>query len=122
MHDEDIERAAKFFLKEDPAFRSACYKTYLEQCEETGVEPDDEVFEDLALRAAKEWVADERARFNELFPMEEMKRLLREEAARLRGHAETSPIVIDEELANALAARMNEQLSRHYPRHHPPND
>jgi hypothetical protein len=120
MNDEDIERAAKFFLREEPAFRSRCYEKYLEECEETGVEPDDDVFEDLVLRAAKELVGNERALINELFPKEEVERLLREEAERLRG-PETQ-LIVDEELANALAARMNEQLSRHFPCRHPPKD
>ena len=42
MNDEDMERAAKLFLKEDPAFRSHFYEKYLEDCEETGVEPADD--------------------------------------------------------------------------------
>jgi len=120
MNDEEMERAAKFFLKEVPEFRSLCYEKYVEFCEETGEQPDDEVFEDLVLKAAKERVGNERALVNELFPKEEVECLLREEAERLRG-PETQ-IIVDEDLANALAARMNEQLSRHFPRRHPPQD
>ena len=119
MNDEDMERAAKF-LKEDPAFRSRCYAKYLEVCEETGVEPDDEVFEDLVLRAAKELVGNERALFNELFPKEELERLRREEAERLRD-PETN-LISSEDVVNAVGARMNEQLSHHFPRRHPPED
>jgi hypothetical protein len=120
MNDEDIERAAQFFLKENPAFRSRFYEKYLEVCEETGVEPDDEVFEDLVLRAATEMVGNDQSLMSELFTKEEVERLTREEAERLRD-PETHHIS-GEDLANAVAARMNEQLSRHFPRRHPPKD